>query len=67
MRRTKISFRRTDNIEALLERLESLQITNKALEEISKQSDDKISVAPVPSTINNAQVTMLKSMIPDSE
>jgi len=33
MRRTKTSLRQTDNIEALLEKLGSLQIMNEALEQ----------------------------------
>jgi len=62
-RRTKISSRRTDDIDVLLERLGSLQITNKASEEY-KQSDTEILTAPAP-TMNNEQTTMLKSMVPD--
>ena len=38
---------------------------NKALEETSEQSDNNMSVALVPVMMNNAQTTMLKSMVPD--
>ena len=67
MRRTKTSLRWTDDIEALSERLEFLQIMNKALEETYKQSDEEISVASTPATIknNNTQAVMPKSMVPD--
>jgi len=45
-----------------------LQITNKALEKIYKQSDKEISIAPVPAmTNNNGQAAMPKSMVPDPE
>jgi len=44
-----------DNIEALSERLRSLQIINEVLDKISKQSDKEISVAPVPVTTNNSK------------
>jgi len=65
MRKTKTSSR-TDNIETLSERLGSLQIMNKASEEIYKQSDKEMSVAPAPAmTNNNKQAVMPKSMVPD--
>ena len=51
-KRTKMSSRRTDNIEALSERLESLQITNKALEQY-KQSDTEILTIPAPAPTMN--------------
>ena len=60
-----MSSRQTDNIEVLSERLGSLQITNEVSEEITEQLDDKMSVAPVPTIMNNAQATMPKSMVPD--
>jgi len=64
-RGTKTSSRRIDNIEALSERLGSLQIMNKALEEY-KQSDTEISTAPAPApTMNNKQATMSKNIVPD--
>jgi len=68
MRRTKTSSKQTDNIEALSERLESLQITNEALEKIYKQSDKEIftTSAPAPAiTNNNRQTVMPKSIVPD--
>ena len=65
MKRTRMSSRQTDNIEVLSERLGSLQITNEVSEEITEQLDDKMSVAPVPTIMNNAQATMPKSMVPD--
>jgi len=61
-----MSLRQTNDIEALSERLESLQITNEALEEISEQSDEEISVVLAPVMMNNnIQAVMLKSMVPD--
>jgi len=66
-RRTKMSSRRTDNIEALSEKLGSLQITNEALEEY-KQSNTEMSTALAPApTMNNGQATMPKSIVPDPE
>ena len=68
MRRTKTSSRRIDDIEALLERLGSLQITNKALERIYKQLDKEISAALALVTMNNnEQAVISKNMVPDSE
>ena len=64
-RRTKTSSKRTDNIEVLSERLESLQIINKASEEC-EWSDIDMSTAPVPaSMMNNKQATMPKSIVLD--
>jgi len=64
-RRTKTSFRRTNDIEALSERLKSLQITNEASEEY-KQSDTEMLTAPVPvPMMNNGQAAMPKSMVPN--
>ena len=68
MRRTKTSSRQIDDIEALLERLGSLQITNKALERIYKQLDKEISAALALVTMNNnEQAVISKNMVPDSE
>ena len=62
---TKMSFRRTNNIEALSERLESLQIIEEASSDY-EQTDTEISVAPAPAPISkNVQTGMLKSMVPD--
>ena len=60
-----MSLYRTNNIEALSERLESLKITNKALESNSKQIDKGMSVIPV-TTNENIQAIMLKSIVLDS-
>ena len=61
-----MSSKREDDIEALSERLESLQITNEASEEY-KQSDTEMltAPAPVPMTNMNEQAVMLKSMVSD--
>ena len=67
MRRTKTNSRQIDDIKVLLEKLESLQIMNKALDKITEQSDKVISTAPVPVIINNTQTTILKSMVLDPE
>ena len=57
-----------DNIEVLSEQLGSLQITNKTLDETTEQSDEAMSVALVPMTINmNKQAIIPKSMVPDPE
>ena len=48
-----MSSRRTNNIEVLTERLGFLQITNKVSEETCEQSDNEMSVAPVPAMMNN--------------
>jgi len=68
MRRTKTSSRQIDDIEALLERLGFLQITNKALEGIYKQLDKEMSAALALVTMNNnEQAIISKNMVPDSE
>ena len=60
-----MSFRRIDNIEALLKWLGSLQIENKVSEEY-KQIDIEMSEVPAPVTVNNnIQAIMLKSMVLD--
>ena len=57
-----------DNIEALLERLRSLQITNKVLEETCEQSDKKISITLALVIINNNEQTITpKNIVPDLE
>jgi len=45
-----------DNIEALSERLGFLQITNKTSDETTEQSDEAMSVAPVPKTTNISEL-----------
>ena len=68
MRRTKISSRQIDNIETLSEKLGSLQIMNRALEETYKQLDEEISTVPAPATTNdNRQAAMPKSIVLDPE
>ena len=63
---TKTSSRRMNDIDVLSEQLGSLQITNKTLDKITEQSDEAISVAPVPVTMNtNKQAFMPKNMVPD--
>jgi len=57
-----MSSYRTNDIEILLERLGSLKITNKASEEINKQSDKEMSIAPA-SMNKNVQVAVLKNMV----
>ena len=59
-----MSSRRTNNIEALLERLRSLQITEEASSEY-KQTDTEMSAAPVLAINENIQVVMPKSMVLD--
>jgi len=55
-----------DNIEVLLERLRSLQITNKALEETCEQLDKKISTTPALVIMNNNEQTVTpKNMVLD--
>jgi len=59
-----MSLYRTNDIEALSERLGSLKITNKTSEEMNKQSDKEMSIALV-SINKNVQVAVLKNMVPD--
>ena len=61
----KTSSRRTNNIEALSERLGSLQINEEASTEEYKQTDTEMSVAPATTTTENIQAGLLKSMVPD--
>ena len=51
-RRTKMSSRKTDDIEVLLEQLGSLQITTEISDETMEQSDKAMSIAPVQVTTN---------------
>ena len=67
-RRTKTSSKQMDNIEALLERLRSLQITNEALEETCEQSDKEMFTTPALVIINsNKQTVTPKNMISNPE
>jgi len=63
-----MSSRRMNDIEALLEQLGSLQITEEASNEY-KQTDTEMSAAPasVPAINKNIQVVMLENMVPDPE
>ena len=61
-----MSSRQTDDIEVLLERLGSLQIMNKALEETYKWLDEEMSVVPAPAMTNeNGQAVMPKNIVSD--
>jgi len=48
-----MSLQRMDDIETLSKRLRFLKITNKASSKMNKQSDEEMSIALVPATINN--------------
>ena len=63
-----MSSRRTNNIEALSERLGSLQINKEASTEEYEQTDTEISVAPATAAAavsENVQAGLPKSMVPD--
>jgi len=63
-----MSLRRTNDIEALSERLGSLQINEEALMEEYKQTDTEMSVAPATAAAavsENAQAGLPKSMVLD--
>ena len=65
-----MSSRRTNDIEALSERLGSLQINKEASTEENKQTDTEMSVAPATAAAavsKNIQAGLLKSMVPDPE
>ena len=66
-RRTKTSSRRTNNIEALSERLESLQITEKASSKYKQTTTEEMSTAlALAVTVNkNGQAGMPKNMVLD--
>ena len=60
-----MSFRRTNDIEALLEQLGSLQIMEETSEDY-EQSDTKMSVILAPAAINkNIQAVTPKNIISD--
>jgi len=66
--RTKTSSRRTNDIEALSERLGSLQIMEEASDKYEQTSMEDISVAPAPAAATvskNVQAGLPKNMIPD--
>ena len=63
-----MSLRKTNNIEALLERLGSLQINEEASTEEYGQTDTEMSVAPATATATvseNIQARLPKNMVPD--
>ena len=62
--RNKMSQYQDNDIETLLEQLESLQITNRVSERITEYTDN-ISTAPVLIQENNEQVWVSKNMVPD--
>jgi len=70
MRTNKTSSRRTNNLEALSERLGSLQITNEASNETSERTDTEMSTEPAPMAIEiseNVTAGMPKNMVSDPE
>jgi len=63
-----MSSRRTNEIEALLERLGSLQITEEASDEYEQTSMEDMSVVPAPvaaAVSKNVQAGLPKNMVPD--
>ena len=63
-----MSFYRENDIEALSEWLESLQITDKASGSTNNYTDEMSSTpASVPTQENNRQVGMPKNMVSDPE
>jgi len=63
-----MSSRRTNEIEALLERLGSLQITEDASDEYKQTTTEEMSVAPAPAAVTNSknvQAGVPKNMVPD--
>jgi len=68
-RGTKTSSRRTNDIEALLEQLRSLQIIEEASSEYEQTTPEEISTALAPAVIvnENRQAGMPKNMVLDPE
>jgi len=63
-----MSSRRTNEIEALTERLGSLQITEEASDKYEQTTTEEMSVAPAPAAVadsKNVQVGLSKNMVPD--
>jgi len=63
-----MSSRRTNDIEALSERLESLQIMEEASDEYKQTTTEEILVAPAPAAVANSeniQAGLPKNMVPD--
>ena len=63
--KNKMSRYQDNNIEVLLERLESLKIMNKVLGRTIKYTDD-IPITPVPIQESNIQAGISKSMVPNT-
>jgi len=64
----KTSSRRTNDLEALSERLESLQITNEASNETSERTNTEMSTEPALMAVEigeNVMAGMPKNMVPD--
>ena len=60
--------RRTNDIEALLEQLGSLKITEEASDEYEQTTTEEMSVALTPvavATSENVQTGLLQNMVPD--
>ena len=66
LQKDKTSSYRTNDIEVLSEWLESLKITNKALERTNKQTDKEILIV-LEQTNENIQTMILKSIVLDLE
>jgi len=63
-----MSSRRTNEIEALSERLGSLQIMEEALDEYEQTTTEEMSIAPGLAAVadsENVQVGLSKNMVPD--
>ena len=63
-----MSSRRTNNIEALSERLGFLQITEEASDEYEQTTTEEMSVVPAPAAVansENVQAGFPKNMVPD--
>jgi len=63
-----MSSRRTNEIEALSERLGSLQITEEASDDYEQTTTEEMSVAPAPAAVatsKNVQAGLPKNMVPD--
>jgi len=63
-----MSSRRTNEIEALSERLGSLQITEEASDDYEQTTTEEMSVAPAPAAVatsENVQAGLPKNMVPD--
>ena len=50
-----MSFRKTNNIEALSEQLRFLKITEEASNKYKQTTTEEMSAAPVPATVGNSE------------